>query len=180
MSFTLTALYVIALCNCGAKRFYFMAYYASRAVIFICLCIIIHHAGQMCLKVNYSLSKLEFYDAAKANSCFDAYSVLDYDTVKANLLKARSHCISSLVFSVLMLVYTMMDMCLGTMCLVEFELKVHRLKSNVIDMFKSEAWQFLIVGYYKFNSAPDWQVRAATVGSRGQHSWRSCARGVHS
>lgn len=146
MSFTLTALYVIALCNCGAKRFYFMAYYASRAVIFICLCIIIHHAGQMCLKVNYSLSKLEFYDAAKANSCFDAYSVLDYDTVKANLLKARSHCISSLVFSVLMLVYTMMDMCLGTMCLVEFELKVHRLKSNVIDMFKSEAWQFLIVG----------------------------------
>jgi len=58
-----------------------MMYYSSRAVILICLCIIIHHTGQMCSKVNYSLSKLVFYNEAKDSGCFDEYSVIDIDPI---------------------------------------------------------------------------------------------------
>jgi len=67
------------------------------------------------------------------------------------LKRALNLCILSLCFSVLTLVFTMIELCIGTMCLGDFELKIHRLKTNVIDMFKSEAWQFLVVGYFKFN-----------------------------
>lgn len=45
----------------------------------------IHHLGQMCYKVNYSLEKMEIYDNAVDNNCIDAYSIIDRNNVKEAL-----------------------------------------------------------------------------------------------
>ena len=56
---SITVLYGLALLGCCSRKVFFAMFYSSRVVILICLCIMIHHMGQMCFRVNHGLAKLE-------------------------------------------------------------------------------------------------------------------------
>ena len=71
--------------------------------------------------------------------------------MERDLNRAWTLCSKGIVFSVLVLAFTCAEIVLGLFCLQPVEIKPERIKQNVIDMVKTEWWQFLFIGYYKFN-----------------------------
>ena len=146
---TLTVLYGLALLGCCSRKVFFFAFYSSRIVIVICLSIMLHHMGQMLVKVNYGLNKISFYEKAIENNCMDDYSRINDVTIKSDLTEAWRHCVNSIVFTVVVLTLTVSEMCCGISCLPL--IKPSDFMTNVKAIVKQEWYEFLIIGYYRFN-----------------------------
>ena len=149
---TITALVTVSLIGLlFSSRITFAAFYLSRFVLICCLGIIVHHMGQMIVKVRGGLDSMDFYTQAQAKQCMDQYSVFAQERIEADLNRAWRLCADSIVFSVLVLAFTCAEIVLGLCMLQPLEIRMDRVKQNVVDMVKTEWWQFLFIGYFKFN-----------------------------
>jgi len=147
---TLTVLYGIALLGCCSRKVIFFCFYTSRIVIFICLCIMIHHLGQMLHRINFSRAKLDYFKDAVKYECMDDYSLLNQRILQHDLDEAWQLLSKGLAFSCVVLVITLTEMCCGVSCL---PILAHPRDyvQNVKSLFKEEVVAFLWTGFLKFN-----------------------------
>jgi hypothetical protein len=101
--------------------------------------------------VNHGLSKLDFYDLSSDNSCTDQYSKFDYAKVHGDLERAWRLCVNSLVFCCVTLLITLIEVLFGFCCIQPFVTDPKQIVENLKLLFKEEAKQFFLIGYYKFN-----------------------------
>lgn len=102
----------------------------------------------MITRVDYSLEKIDFYKQAVKSQCLDDYSQLDAK-LEDDLDRAWRLCVNAIVFSGVVLVITMMEMCCGISCL---PLLAHPKDywPNFKALWKEELKAFLLA-YLKFN-----------------------------
>lgn len=146
---SMAALYGVALCGLFAKRFFYFGFFSSRAVLIVCLSIIIHHMFMTQPTIQHGLNQASNYRLSRENQCGDQYVLMDEHKLQTNLTEAMELYRAIIAFSWTTLAFTVGECIVGTVFVLPFApLKVF---VNAKDFLLTEWWQFLIVGYFKFN-----------------------------
>lgn len=146
---TMAALYAIALCGLFAKRFFYFGFFSSRAVIIVCLSIILNHMFLTQPTIEHGLTQASNYRLSRENQCGDQYTLMNEKQLQTNLTEAMDLYKAIIAFSWTTLAFTICEIILGTVFVLPFA--PLKLLDNAKDLVLTEWWQFLFVGYYKFN-----------------------------
>lgn len=146
---TIGVLYLIALVGLKFKQLFYFAFFMSRIVVVVCLSIIINSMIQTIPIIRNALNQAATYEIAVGNTCGDPLALVDSTQIKAQMNEAKSSYIGILVFSWIVLGLTIAEILCGWCCVQPYNFK--KIVENVKEFAVKEWWQFLIIGYYKFN-----------------------------